>query len=1238
MGILNDSGNFKSGYYWSFLKEILPSEIFKDWLTWSLRIVPGRQTDEKAAVLPHNKDGDIIFSVAEKIIRRAELTFPSIFLEETIPKLISEKLVQKAETKTEIHFILRDKEVKERFIEQAKAFKNDSFFSYFPSDKVDINSFSHEYGSRSDGDDGNKEKDFLLLVNEKFGPKCVNLFQSQSLIPHLLTSSNKETFHGQHVDFCLQVKDLKMVVEIDGKQHDEEPQKSLDITRDSVLRNSGWKVFRIANTTIEKGELLEKEGPPYQLEEELRKLSKKISQEETNLRYLITAGLTIPRIQIAILKSLRRGLLPFNTESWVLGLCEREEHVALLAIADLLEILKNLSILYSCKFLLKKVEVFIYQPSIKAVSNEEKTRELAQKKFGELGIELKIQKMEKADLNKRKFDFFLDISAFLNQNYQDLTVKSIDCSEFAELRFSPAIFQEEPIEHAPTKYISFDNNKDEQEKVLVYFLQNLFRKKAFWEGQVEVIKRVLGNKKTISLMPTGAGKSLTYQLPGLLLSGCTLVVDPLISLMEDQIDNLKKQGGIERVGRIGSQIEDPEEKKDILDRFSGGDYYFFFISPERMQIKEFREKLSGLVLNTPVNLLVIDEAHCVSEWGHDFRPAYLDIGRTLRKYFWTNNHQPPFIALTGTASRWVLIDVQQELEIEEPKAIVEPKKGFKRENLYLKVILCSTSEKREVLQAVIEKIRREFGISQQNFFQPNGEKTNSGIVFVPHSGHKTDFSIIKVRDFLKNLNCKIGIYAGGKNPYKEKPSRQDNKEWQKEKMQNQRDFKENKFPIMVATKAFGMGIDKPNVCYTIHYQLPQSLEGFYQEFGRAGRDRESAFCFLIFSNDNPEYTEEILAKDHIESEDVKKKKWNERGDILRNLHFYTQEFKGIPVERTLTEKIFRKFIEKSQSRKIEIPFAASETSKEPEKDTERGIYRLLLLGLVEDYTKDWNKRIFEVSLPEKITYELAKQHLGKYFGRYLSEEDIDKKLVLEQGEDAISGYIRILVKFIYERIETHHRSALKNMIAFAKDKSNEALWNYLLNYLEESVKFDPRINKLLQEEKGGKRNFKGWFELIQMIKTPKEIGELIGRCSRFIDAGGFTDTTGSIRTLGPDEDYGLYITRGLAQILGGEEINIIKGDITAALAALRNAGKEQELLALEVLKFLQSSKARKSRSDDYITPLARLLIEKCNEHLKIAEKVYLMNHSDEISLYALSEICDSLLKNLKNIQKAYSFE
>ena len=170
-----------------------------------------------------------------------------------------------------------------------------------------------------------------------------------------------------------------------------------------------------------------------------------------------------------------------------------------------------------------------------------------------------------------------------------------------------------------------------KEEDLQYFLEYIFRKPSFWEGQYDGIIRILQNKDALLLLPTGAGKSLVYQLASLLLPGRTVVVDPIISLMEDQIDNLAMMG-IDRCIAITSQIGNPQDRTRVLQLFGQGEYIFAFVSPERFQIDEFRESLRTLTVHTPIAMIVIDEAHCVSEWGHDFRTAYLNIGKTSREY------------------------------------------------------------------------------------------------------------------------------------------------------------------------------------------------------------------------------------------------------------------------------------------------------------------------------------------------------------------------------------------------------------------------------------------------------------------------------------------------------------------------------------------------------------------------------------------------------------------------------
>jgi hypothetical protein len=197
-------------------------------------------------------------------------------------------------------------------------------------------------------------------------------------------------------------------------------------------------------------------------------------------------------------------------------------------------------------------------------------------------------------------------------------------------------------------------------KWLLYYI---FRKEQFWEGQWQAIERALRQKDSVVLLPTGGGKSLAFQLAALLLPGRCVVVDPIISLIDDQIDNLRKVG-IDRTVGITGQIQSSQEREQILRAFSSGHYLFCYVAPERFQITRFREALRALTVVTPISLIAIDEAHCVSEWGHDFRTAYLNLGRVSREYCQSQGAVPPLMALTGTASKIVLKDVQRELKIQ----------------------------------------------------------------------------------------------------------------------------------------------------------------------------------------------------------------------------------------------------------------------------------------------------------------------------------------------------------------------------------------------------------------------------------------------------------------------------------------------------------------------------------------------------------------------------------------------
>jgi ATP-dependent DNA helicase RecQ len=326
-----------------------------------------------------------------------------------------------------------------------------------------------------------------------------------------------------------------------------------------------------------------------------------------------------------------------------------------------------------------------------------------------------------------------------------------------------------------------------------YFGYTQFRK-----GQREIIEALLSRRDVLAIMPTGAGKSLCYQIPALVLSGISIVVSPLISLMKDQVEALTEAGI--NAAFLNSSLSYPEYQ-NIVQQTLQGAYKILYIAPERL----LNDDIIRIANTIEIALLVIDEAHCVSQWGHDFRPSYLRI----REFIDSLNYKPILGAFTATATTNVQKDITSTLKLDNPYS---PITGFDRENLYFEVQrLDSNSEKKNALLKYIRS-------------NPN----KSGIVYC--ATRKT------VEDVCETL-CKNGIaatrYHAGLEDF--------------ERRQNQDDFIYDRKPIIAATAALGMGIDKSNVSFVIHYNMPKNIESYYQEAGRAGRDGESADCILYYS-------------------------------------------------------------------------------------------------------------------------------------------------------------------------------------------------------------------------------------------------------------------------------------------------------------------------------------------------------------------------------------------------------
>ena len=314
-------------------------------------------------------------------------------------------------------------------------------------------------------------------------------------------------------------------------------------------------------------------------------------------------------------------------------------------------------------------------------------------------------------------------------------------------------------------------------------------------GQSEVIKSVLSRKHTLAIMPTGAGKSLCYQLPSLLLSGMTIVVSPLISLMKDQKDKLGELhiSALE----LNSNLKATEQAANLAQA-AGGHAEIVYVTPERLQSPEFLESIG----RTKISLLVIDEAHCITQWGHDFRPAYLGI-----KDAWRSLGEPTILALTATATSAVEKDIQAQLGVAHLNVIHS---GVLRENLHYEAIHVEDADMK--YQLIIDLLKNLNGC---------------GVIYAA-----TIKAVNEVYELLKRSGYRATRYHGQLKPA--------------ERTQNQDAFMSGEIPIIVATNAFGMGIDKPDLRYVIHFQMPGSLESYYQESGRAGRDGDEARCILIY--------------------------------------------------------------------------------------------------------------------------------------------------------------------------------------------------------------------------------------------------------------------------------------------------------------------------------------------------------------------------------------------------------
>eukprot|EP01133_Synstelium_polycarpum_P010152 gene10152-11829_t len=334
--------------------------------------------------------------------------------------------------------------------------------------------------------------------------------------------------------------------------------------------------------------------------------------------------------------------------------------------------------------------------------------------------------------------------------------------------------------------------------------------------QEDIIDAVLDNKDTLALLPTGGGKSLCFQIPAMLKEGICLVISPLIALMKDQVENLKAKG-IEAVAIYAGMGK--REIDILLDNCIYGNIKFLYLSPERLMSEIVKVRISYM----KVSLIAIDEAHCISQWGYDFRPPYLQV-KALREI----HPKTAVIALTATATEFVRKDIIEKLELKSPGIFVQ---SFARKNL--SYVVFGLQDKYKKLVDITQKVK------------------GSGLVYVRNRRETAEISF-----FLKRNQISADFYHAGLN--------------REDRSRKQEDWKMNRTRVMVATNAFGMGIDKPDVRFVVHLDLPESLEAYYQEAGRAGRDEHRAFAVLLANTADQQALENKYTNHFPSIEEIKK--------------------------------------------------------------------------------------------------------------------------------------------------------------------------------------------------------------------------------------------------------------------------------------------------------------------------------------------------------------------------------
>jgi superfamily II DNA helicase RecQ len=823
---------------------------------------------------------------------------------------------------------------------------------------------------------------------------------------------------------------------------------------------------------------------------------------DPNNLQLTQSPIAIARLQKTIIEAILTEQLDIQQNQWSVLVKENDVPCAAIAFEDLRQMFESLTSLSldfdTMKFPKVNLEIicsqeYLYSPlhlETRPVSNSTNQQK---SKVYDLVIVISMDKLK--DNNEASF------SEFKCKNHCYFNIRSVKFKKSKRHIYTSDNIDYKPlvIKNSHGNHIDIEENK----KKLQYFAQLLFRKENFRPGQLPILHRALQNKSIIGLLPTGGGKSLTYQLAAMLQPGVTLIIDPLRSLMKDQYDGLINVG-IDTCAFINSSLSSTE-KNDREKQMETSQLQFVFLSPERLCIFKFRERLKSMRdMNVYFAYGVIDEVHCVSEWGHDFRFSYLHLGRNLFNYVLPKNKNKrlTLFGLTATASFDVLADVERELSgngafqldsdtivryentnrlelqyrVEKTTPLTPPTSKwdiYKAKNLqvanYISKIPNLVSELQDL--KAIENIKMRFiereGLTEstdkykiqeilsaklninfnENWLDSGKPYENGGIVFCPHRqgslGVLDTMTNRGVESAITNdLPCKdVGTFLGG------------------DEMIDQDKFIGSDLAIMVATKAFGMGIDKSNVRFTINVNHSSSLESFVQEAGRAGRDKKMALATILYS-EYLDFDKEVVMYFHNNTFKGATHEKQVMNDLLsiKDINFFIAEDETIEELDTVGVSGFLNTLLNSEPNQNIVSFLSyidkgnfnpviHNTRKYEEYEgvdkydyVAKAIYRMTCIGVVDDFTQDYSNHRFRIVTKRKADGDYCKclkEFLMRYYSVERAEEEIQKVSLLK-GNNEIHKCLGYLTEFIYDKIEVKRKRAIDDIRNFCVQGINDS--------------------------------------------------------------------------------------------------------------------------------------------------------------------------------------------------------